>query len=62
MPSYFAGNLSVHAFLTPAGGSFQARVANAPELEVTRGGGREGGGGERGVKRENEGEEALNVD
>ncbi|TFJ86689.1 hypothetical protein NSK_001778 [Nannochloropsis salina CCMP1776] len=34
VPSYFAGNLSVHAFLTPAGGSFQARVANAPELEV----------------------------
>ena len=54
VPSYFAGNLSVHAFLTPAGGSFQARVANAPELEVTRGGGRDGGeerGGWRGRRK-----------
>jgi len=62
VPSYFAGNLSVHAFLTPAGGSFQARVANAPELEVTRGGGRDGGEERGGLEREKEGEEALNVD
>jgi len=34
VPSYYGGNLSVHAFVTPAGGGFEQRVANAPELEV----------------------------
>ncbi|KAM3568174.1 hypothetical protein VYU27_009701 [Nannochloropsis oceanica] len=42
VPSYYGGNLSVHAFVTPAGGGFEQRVANAPELEV-REGGRQGG-------------------
>lgn len=34
VPSYYGGTLSMHAFLTPAGGTFEQRVATAEELEV----------------------------
>lgn len=34
VPSYYGGTLSMHAFLTPAGGTFEQRVATAPELDV----------------------------
>ena len=34
VPSYYGGKLAVHGFITPAGGNFEARVGNAPELEV----------------------------
>lgn len=34
VPSYYGGKLAVHAFVTPAGGNFEQRVANAPNLEV----------------------------
>ena len=34
VPSYYGGTLSMHAFLTPQGGTFEQRVATAEELEV----------------------------
>lgn len=32
VPSYYGGTLSMHAFLTPKAGTFEQRVATAPEL------------------------------